>query len=92
MIVLVMAVRQLDAILRSRGVLAIEGHTPKAKGTLALFRFRVGPDGWGGVGRVPASAAQHHPAVGRLAFGGGLLGVPDEVAACALAVVVDGFH
>lgn len=92
MVVLVVAVRQLDAVLRGQGVHAVEGDTPEAKGTLCLFRFGVGPDGWGGGGWVACPAAQHHPAVGRLAFGGGFLGVPHKVAAGTHTVGVDGFH
>jgi hypothetical protein len=92
MVVLVMAVRQLDAILRSSWVMAIEGDAPEAKGTLALLRARVGPDGRGGGGRIASSTTQHHPAEGRLAFRGGFLGVPDEITSCTYGVRVDGFH
>ena len=89
---LIMAVGKLDAILRGQRVQAVKRNTPETKRTLGLFRFRVGADCWGGGGGVAGSTAQHHPAIRRLAFGSGFLGMADEVAACADAVGVDGFH
>lgn len=72
--------------------MAIECNTPEAKWTLALLRASVGSDGRGGGGRIASSTAQHHPAKGRLAFGCGLLGVPNKVTSCTYGIRVDGFH
>lgn len=89
---LIMAVGKLDAILRGQRVQAVKRNTPETKRTLGLLGLGVGADGRGGGGGVAGAAAQHHPAIRRLAFGDGFLGVADEVAACADAVGVDGFH
>ena len=83
---------QLDAILRSEWVLAIEGDAPEAKRTLAFLRACVGPDCRSGGGWVTCATAKHHPAEGRLAFGGSLLGVPHKITTCTHGVRVDSFH